>query len=267
VSESVGKRAVKLAISAVLHAGDRVVGAVVSSRRLAGRSPGIVLLYHGVPDDQQERFGAQLDQLGRLGSLVALDDLHVAPDGTWRIAVTFDDGLRSYAERAVPEMTARQVPSTVFIPSCVVGTVPAWAGADGYEPLMTADVVRSLPPDLVRVGSHSRAHARLPELGAEHLRKEVAGSKAELEAMTGRPVTRLAFPYGDWSDAVLAAAVDAGYTRVYTVSPEPVADPEGFSVGRATLEPSDWRLEVRLKALGAYRWVGWWMAFKRWRRA
>ncbi len=259
------KRVVKLVISAAVHAGDRVVGAVTPARRLDRRSPGIVLLYHGVAD--RGRFGAHLDHLSELGRLVAVDDLLVEPDGRWRIAVTFDDGLVSYASQAVPEMVARGVPSTVFIPSAATGALPAWLGADRTEPVMAPDDVRALPAELVRVGSHSRTHARLAELTADRLQAEVAGSKSELESMTGQPVRELAFPYGDWSEAVLTASADAGYERVFTVSPTPVQDPPGFAVGRVTLDPSDWRLEVRLKALGAYRWVGAWMSFKRGRAA
>jgi peptidoglycan/xylan/chitin deacetylase (PgdA/CDA1 family) len=263
VIESTPKRVVKLAISAVVHAADLVVGAVVPSRRLARRFPGIALLYHGVAPAERRRFGRHLDQLGRLGALVSIDDLLVAPDGRWRIAVTFDDGLVSYAEQALPEMASRSVASTVFVPSAAVGAVPAWAGADSGEAIMTAVEVGALPAPLVAVGSHSRTHARLPALGPGALAEEVAGSRSELEGMIGREVRALAFPFGDWSERVLAASREAGYERVFTVSPEPVRDPEGFAVGRVTLDPGDWPAEVRLKALGAYRWIGWLMELKR----
>ena len=85
------------------------------------------------------------------------------------------------------------------------------------------------------------------------------------------PAMHLAFPYGDWSPEVAAAAVAAGYNHLWTVEPKPVAsgpsgDGAGDLLGRVTVDADDWPIEYRLKTAGSYRWIAWFMTAKR-RRA
>jgi peptidoglycan/xylan/chitin deacetylase (PgdA/CDA1 family) len=50
--------------------------------------------------------------------------------------------------------------------------------------------------DLVQFGSHSVTHSMLSSLNEAEQRQEIVVSKASLEALTGRPVTMFAYPYG-----------------------------------------------------------------------
>ena len=80
---------------------------------------------------------------------------------------------------------------------------------------------------------------------------------------------------------LLNAAVQAG-PSAYTLGPQDkvrlkvyewraakdeIFEVEAFSddfvVGRVQVDPWDWPIEVRLKALGAYRWMAWWMHARR----
>jgi peptidoglycan/xylan/chitin deacetylase (PgdA/CDA1 family) len=45
---------------------------------------------------------------------------------------------------------------------------------------------------------------------------ELAGSKADLEALTGAPVTQFCYPYGDLDDRVANAVRSAGYGAATT---------------------------------------------------
>lgn len=245
----------KVAISGVLLVCDSAVGAVVRSRRRGWRSTGVVLMYHDVPASERDAFAAQCDAITRLGVPTELADMHRPTDGRWRVAWTFDDGFRSFAHEAVPEMEARGIPSTVFLPTRWVCNTDE---SDTTWPGITHEEVAALPPS-VHVASHSRSHPRLPALDDAGLADELVGSRTDLEGLLGRPVTLLAFPFGDHDDRVDAAALDAGYDRCYGIVPTEVSAGDGFIVGRVQIDPSDWPIEVRLKALGAYRWMAWWM--------
>ncbi len=76
------------------------------------------------------------------------------------------------------------------------------------------------------IGSHGMTHANLGKVpeGLDipayqaWLERELAGSKRELEAGLGHPVSDLAWPFGAYNNAVLAAAAAAGYRQAYSVT-------------------------------------------------
>ncbi|HEX7096131.1 MAG TPA: polysaccharide deacetylase family protein [Acidimicrobiales bacterium] len=254
------KRAVKLLISAMLYGIDSIVAVAVPSRQRGRRSRGVVLMYHDVLERDRARFAAQCDELVRLARPSRLDAMHDAADTTWRAAVTFDDGFRSFARVALPELELRAIPSTLFVAT-------EWARrasgeqSTGEPPTLSPAELAQLPPS-VEIGSHSRTHAHLPQLDDASLLDELEGSRRELEEMIGRQVRVHAFPYGEHDRRVVEAARRAGYERVYGIVPTETSPSDGYVVGRVQVDPSDWRIEFKLKVLGAYRWMAWWMLAK-----
>ena len=62
---------------------------------------------------------------------------------------------------------------------------------------LTEDELRQLAGgQLVEIGAHTLTHPILAHLGPEQQQQEIAGSKSRLEALTGRTITSLAYPYG-----------------------------------------------------------------------
>jgi peptidoglycan/xylan/chitin deacetylase (PgdA/CDA1 family) len=116
----------------------------------------------------------------------------------------------------------------------------------------------------VRIGSHSVSHPNFRLLDDEQARRELAESKADLEKITGRQVRSFSFPHGAYTARCLTLARQCGYAQVYTIAPGLTKAPrDEFIVGRVCADPSDWPIEFRLKALGAYLWMVWASAFKR----
>jgi peptidoglycan/xylan/chitin deacetylase (PgdA/CDA1 family) len=75
---------------------------------------------------------------------------------------------------------------------------------------------------LFAIGSHSRTHPVLSLLDAAGQSREIAGSKSELEAITGSAVTAFAYPYGTpWTFTAesVALARGAAYEHAVTASP------------------------------------------------
>jgi peptidoglycan/xylan/chitin deacetylase (PgdA/CDA1 family) len=146
----------------------------------------------------------------------------------------------------------------VFVPSGYIGQPPSWVTDGRYdlsrERVMRADELRALPPALVRIGSHTVAHANLPQLPAAEMERELSDSRGALEAILDRGVRTLSFPFGAYSASVIEACRRAGYERVYTTEPR-ASCADGFVVDRVAVEPTDWSLELRVKALGGYGWM------------
>lgn len=262
-------RSAKIAISLAVHGWDVAVGLL---RRIVGSArpaKTVVLYYHVVRPESRAAFGRQLDALLRWGRPWRLDG---EIDGSCGLhfAVTFDDGYISVLENAVPELRARGVPYTLFVPTGSWGGRPSWVKDSGHpfwhERVVTpVELGKAAQDALSTVGSHTVSHPRLSRLNDQSLDSELRNSKVELEKILGRAVDILSFPHGDYDERVAAHARSAGYRRLMTVEPSLVKVKGGSSLlGRVAVEPEDGGLEFYLKAHGAYRWNTW---LKRWRQA
>jgi len=251
------RRWVKLMLSAGVALGDWVAG-IVGHRRTP-RSRGVVLYYHAVPARHRRAFADQMDVLSLHVQPWALDA--PAPAAPSWAGISFDDAYVSVLENAVPELVARRLPFTVFVPTGSLGQRPAWVRSPGHplwsEEVMSAKQLAALArlPGAI-LGSHTVNHPRLTGLTHAALERELRDSKHALEDIVGRPVTLLSFPHGAWNSAVVECAHAAGYTRLFGI--EPVRLNGGSLpevIGRVAVEPNDLRLEFVLKLRGCYRWA------------
>lgn len=233
-----------------------------AARRLLGKEvapKAVVLCYHEVGADQLDAFRWQMDELRRSASIVRAGERGGLSGAGLHVAITFDDAFVSTLQNAVPELVSRDMPCTIFAPTGWLGCQPSWfcdasfRGAD--EVVATAEQLRALPPELVTIGSHTSTHRNLCLLSNETVRKEFAESRAQLEQILGREVSLLAFPYGRFCPAHIDAAMDAGYSRVFTVVQRFVTlDADESVCGRVHVSPTDWHCEFRLKIRGAFCW-------------
>jgi len=257
------KRLVKLKLALAVHVFDVVAGAM---RRILGagaRDCCVVLYYHGVTDAQRGRFERHMRWLAARTKVVPLAEAHVATGLGHCCCVTFDDALDNVRVNAVPVCARLGIPLSVYAVSGNLGRRPDWTMLPGHpdatETVMTADQLRSLPPDLVAVGSHTVTHRDLAVISSAEQAEELRESKRQLEAILGRPVTQLSVPYGSYRPETIREAIGVGYRTVLTCEPEVIRPPhDEVTIGRFKVTPDDWMIEFRLAALGAYRWRTWW---------
>jgi peptidoglycan/xylan/chitin deacetylase (PgdA/CDA1 family) len=228
----------------------------------------VVLAYHSVPAEQRGLFVQQMEMLLRQAKIVHADVEALPEQGGHYVAITFDDGYDDIVENALPELSKRGMPSTVFIITELLGCKRNWEHRGGEDTsevrLMSSERLQQLPSDLVRIGSHTMSHAFLPKLEPGKLQEELAGSRVKLEKLLNREVKTFALPYGAYNDTVLNSCREAGYERVFTGLPVfAFGQPREFLTGRAVIGLTDWPIELRLKAAGAYRWLPWAYALKR----
>jgi peptidoglycan/xylan/chitin deacetylase (PgdA/CDA1 family) len=197
------------------------------------------LCYHSVAErgprfltvgaDLFERQLAQLRDGGYVGG--GLAELEQAAAGTLArptVFLTFDDGFRDNHDTVLPLLREYGFMAFVFALPPLLDD-----GASLDWPEMSADLERF--PETMRsvdwpmleamreggfeVGSHTLGHPHLPELGAEQLRQELSDSRAALGARFGACDT-LAYPFGEWSREVAAAARDCGYRFAFSLPTE-----------------------------------------------
>ena len=110
------KRSVKLLVSLFFFPASWLVDAI---RRLIGHPSYphvIVLYYHAVPSEQRLNFARQLDMLLRWATPIAADLKSTPANGTRCAAVTFDDGLQSFAHHALPPRNLDRCRVTPAVP-------------------------------------------------------------------------------------------------------------------------------------------------------
>lgn len=264
------KRLAFLAFSAVWAAGAALTRAV---RRLARPSAGrrVVVYYHAVTAAERPRFARQMDILLRRARPVGIESL-AEPAAGDQTLVTFDDGLRSVLAHALPELAARAIPCIIFVVAGAMGKAPEWgsykplrdqpppapgsraAAGEANDTVASATELRNAAGPLVAIGSHTMTHARLTSLTAAQAHFEISASRAQLEAVIGRPVTSLSFPYGAASEEIVALCREAGYEQLFATAATAACEGPDV-VRRVRADPTDWSLEFRLKLLGGYDWL------------
>src|ERR1700691_5938431 len=228
----------------------------------------VVLYYHSVAKQHRELFAQQMDLILRCAKLISATQEEPCGPGERYVAITFDDGLESVLENALPEMESRKIPSTMFIVVQSLGDFPCWIPdgprSDATQKVMSIEQLRHLSSDLVTVGSHTLTHPNLRRVDQAQARSEISASAAELQRILYMDVSLFSFPYGEFNSRLIQLCRDAGYERVFTTLPTlAFCGPDEFVSGRVTVEPTDWPIEFRLKILGAYRWLPLAIALKR----
>jgi peptidoglycan/xylan/chitin deacetylase (PgdA/CDA1 family) len=148
-------------------------------------------------------FRAHMDLLMRSG-FRGLSVSEALADPQNGVAITFDDGCETDLLTAAPMLRDLGFNATSYV---TVG----FLGKAGY---LSRAQVRELSELGIEVGSHSLTHPYLTDLSDDHLARELADSKKELEEITGRLVHHFSCPGGRYDRRVIAHARKAGYQSV-----------------------------------------------------
>ena len=197
----------------------------------------IILCYHGVterlnrhPNDpaglhiRADRFEAQLNYLRRHYQVISLAKFLEArrtnaPLPNHSVVLTFDDGYRNFLTGALPRLAEHEMPASVFL---ITDRIPdesqsnhAWSELDD-ETFLSWDEVRELHQHGVEFGSHTCSHRKLSQIAASDAEHELRISQQKIRGHLSQTAMPLAFPYGAYSDAVVAMARELPYTCALT---------------------------------------------------
>lgn len=239
-----------------------VVGSGLAALASRGRrNRTLVLAYHNVvpsgeavPGDRSlhlsmDDFRRQMDLVQHHGEVVSLEDAWSTPGtGAPRFVLTFDDAYRGTVLLALPELAARGLPATVFVPPGLLGGGPFWWDAvpvSGWENPTPMDelrgdaqrvtrwaleqgmALREIPHmqlpcsvdelreaakiDGVRLGCHTWDHPNLERLTAEEIRDQLSQNLSWLEASGLPRVAWVAYPYGKTNATVRQVTRELGF--------------------------------------------------------
>jgi peptidoglycan/xylan/chitin deacetylase (PgdA/CDA1 family) len=188
-----------------------------------------ILGFHAVVDSPGQldvtpaQLNSQLDALAHAGfhavSLHAVLDHEDHGDflPPRPIVLTFDDGTADAVSTVLPILRARGMTATFFIVSSWLGKDEATRMTEPLEPGEPSRPVLTWPELLLlknsgmEIGSHSRTHARLPQLEDAVALREMTDSKRELEVGLRVPVDLFAYPYNSLRSRLGLLLHEAGY--------------------------------------------------------
>ena len=166
------------------------------------------------------------------------------------VVLTIDDGWRSTYTEFWPITRKYGFPFTAFV-------YPKFVGQGRYA--VTWDQLREMARAGVEIESHAFSHPFLARSRnqysssryAQWLANELIDSKRIIEEQTGRPVRSLAYPYGDFDEAVVAQTRAAGYDAAVTATFGTVrSDHDPYRLNRVVIERRTSFAEFR-RLLGA----------------
>jgi peptidoglycan/xylan/chitin deacetylase (PgdA/CDA1 family) len=235
------------------------------SRGHTGVSGLRILFYHRVSDARDElavhprRFREQMDYLASAGyqvlDIVQIADLLDAGELPRRVVgLNFDDGYLDVAEHALPVLARHGFRATVFVATGVTDGRTSFGWYEHQPPLLGWDDIAELDGNgTLEFEAHTVTHPNLLAVDDRRAAEEIEGSKRELEARLGRPVTALSYPAGLFGPRERQLARAAGY-RV-AVSCEPgvnLPETDRFALRRRQIDSRDTLLDFRAKVGGGH---------------
>lgn len=212
-----------------------VVNALSFGRSIAASSNWIRFpYYHHVFDDERRGFERHLTYLKNYGDFLALDTVVEMLESNMSIngrffCVTFDDGLKSCFDNALPVLAEMNIPATFFLVTELIADTSLGetrvcrplhtALTYCYEYLIWSECAQMLRAGMT-IGSHTLSHARLYALDESQTRHQLVLSKNIIERKLGIECKHFACPWGqvgkhfDIRDAKIAR--EAGYRSFLT---------------------------------------------------
>lgn len=126
-------------------------------------------------------------------------DTLLASDANQGIAITFDDGMKSVYQNALPRLREYQAPAHVFLTTGVIGSDGRWpqqpASAPSFE-MLNWQEVEALHQVGVRMECHTHTHPDLRSLTGEQIAEECGKAEQMIASRLGRKPRYFAYPYG-----------------------------------------------------------------------
>jgi peptidoglycan/xylan/chitin deacetylase (PgdA/CDA1 family) len=202
----------------------------------------------------EDAFEWQMAFLARKRQVVPLEWVVVGrlPRGRPAVAITFDDGYRSFLTTAAPILRRYEFPATVFVPTAWIGDRMRWEpqppSAIDLE-IMTAEEIAACQQLGYEIGSHGHAHAHMAGLEPVQAHSDVSDSIERLTAILGQKPRYLAYPWGEHSPAVRQAAERVGFEAAFSINQ---LDRGVYARERVAIRRSDPRLVFEAKTSGRY---------------
>lgn len=185
-----------------------------------------ILTFHSIDDRgtvlsfPPETFARMINEILEGGvNICSLDQL-LSPETDNAVAITFDDGMRSVYQNALPVLKDVEAPSHLYLTTGYVAGKNNWptqpAGAPAFD-MMSWPELEACADAGMMIESHTVSHPNLCHLDQEQIEEECETANQSIENQFGRRPRHFAYPYGIY-DARVAEIVGDKYQTCATTS-------------------------------------------------
>jgi len=230
-----------------------------------------ILLYHSVDSSKRNdmnvrpaEFEKHLAYLKKHYNVISIEEaaaclkekrLPVKPS----VVITFDDGYIDNYRVVYPRLSKEGIPAAIFLLAGGEGSGRRTSSLEevyrGEGELLSWEEAGEMADRGIFFGAHGITHLRLKALTSEDLKREIAGSKKEIEMRLKKPVRFFSYPYGTYEDfgerekvAVREAGYEVAFSKVFGTNG---VDADIYSLKRIGIEASDSLFTFRAKLNGA----------------
>lgn len=181
-----------------------------------------VVTFHALADDggvlsfPPRQFARWIEALAAAGiPLVAYDQLMKLDRG---VTITFDDGMRSVHQHALPVLRAHGARAHLFLTTGAVGADNAWPTQPASAPrlhMLSWDEVLACAAGGIAIEGHTHSHPDLRMLPEAAIAAECERADTEIQNRLGRRPRLFAYPYGQF-DARVRALVARRYEACFS---------------------------------------------------
>lgn len=182
-----------------------------------------ILVYHSISDGENKslhvspgNFERQMGYIQWRGyNVIGLDELVEGIKNNKKfkrntVVITFDDGSEDNYLNAYSELKKYDFPATIFL-------ISNYVGREGY--LKQYQIKEMLQEGKITFGSHTRNHSYLPDITRKNiLRAEIAGSKTDIEKITGEKIDLFCYPIGGFTEEAKEMIIASGYEAACTTN-------------------------------------------------
>ncbi|WP_028112655.1 polysaccharide deacetylase family protein [Ferrimonas kyonanensis] len=187
----------------------------------------VILQYHHVSEDTPASTSVTPAQFAEQMAYLADNDFNVVPlndviDAVRQrqalppktVAITFDDGYQNVADNAHPILRRHQFPYTLFVSIAPI--------EQNYGEMLDWDALRALSREGATIANHSYAHDHLiRRLDGEtqvawldRIEADIRQTEAIIEREIGYSVRQLAYPYGEFNQALRTRLANMDYVGI-----------------------------------------------------
>lgn len=182
-----------------------------------------ILMYHSISEEIRYPFAVtpgefewQMQWLHKQEICVLNLDEVLAGEGSKdkpRVVISFDDGYEDNFTTALPIMEKYGYKATFFITTGHVGESNVWEDVDMPRlKLMNWEQIKSLSGRGHIIGGHTHNHINLALADLSEVKRDLTDSKRVLAEKLNQDFVPLAYPFGQYTEDVVALAKEIGYS-------------------------------------------------------
>ncbi len=226
-----------------------------------------VLLYHRIVNKQstigkhkiyvwEKDFEKQMLYLKNNGyETITFIDLQENPKMNLdkKVIITFDDGYEDNYTLLFPILKKHGFKAVIYLVTQINHN--AWGVKEG-EPrvdMMSVEQIKEMSNYGIEMGGHTQHHVDLLKHSEEEQRKEIKGSKEDVEKTIQKSVVSFAYPFGGINENIKKVTLECGYSYAVSTNtgPKQFGD-DWFQIRRIEVTPKTTLMSFKNKVSGNY---------------